>query len=48
MLINNDLTRFVTFSFIALKHLHPKLTSAFTCLSLFKNREIKNSSSSIR
>jgi hypothetical protein len=48
MLINNNLTYFATFLFIALKHLHLKLTSAFTCLSLFKNRGIKNSSSSIR
>jgi hypothetical protein len=46
--MNDDLTCFATFSFIALKHLHLKLTSAFTCLSLFKNRGIKNSSSSIR
>jgi hypothetical protein len=48
MLINNNLTYFITFLFIALKHLHLKLTSAFTCLSLFKNKGIKNSSSSIR
>ena len=44
MLINNNLTYFITFLFIILKHLHFKLTSAFTYSSLFKNKGIKNSS----
>jgi hypothetical protein len=48
MLINNNLTYFITFLFIALKYLHLKLTSAFIYLSLFKNRGIKNSSLFIR
>ena len=44
MLINNNSTYFATFLFIALKYLYSKLTSAFIYLSLFRNKEIKNSS----
>ena len=48
ILINNNLTYFITLLFIALKYLHFQLTSAFIYLSLFKNKKIKNKNLFIR